>query len=147
MQEMQIDIWSFWGKAVVAVTTNGSVTRDGRAIPGRGTAKQAARRFPDMSIRLGGQLKLGGNHVCEILPGLVSFPVEETSFSLPDKRLIRQSALELKILADLRGWQQIVVPWPACGGGGLDRDEVRPLLIDLFDERFIVVSAPESISD
>lgn len=143
MQEQQTDIWSFWGRAVLAITTNGSVTRDGRSIPGRGVARAAAERFPELRQRLGALLASGGNHVYEILPGLVSFPVEETPFSPPDRRLIRRSAEELRQLADRQGWQRIVVPRPGCGGGGLHWQEVRPLVADLFDERFIVVAAPD----
>lgn len=139
MQEQQTDIWSYWGKAVLVITTNGSVTRDGHSIPGRGVAGDAATRFPELRMRLGTLLQTGGNHVYEILPGLVSFPVEETPYSLPDTRLIRQSAIELRQLADQRGWQMIVVPRPGCGGGGLNWQEVRPLLADLLDERFIIV--------
>lgn len=142
MQEHQADIWSYRGTAVLVITTNGSVTRDGRSIPGRGVAKAAAERFPELRMRLGALLQTGGNHVYEILPGLASFPVEETPFSQPDKRLIRRSAEELRQLADQQGWQRIIVPRPGCGGGGLDWQEVRLLLEDLFDERFIVVSAP-----
>ncbi len=141
MQEQQTDIWTFSGNAVIAITTNGSTTRDGRCIPGRGVAREAAERFPELRKRLGELLQGGGNHVYEIMPGLVSFPVEDTPFSQPDKRLIRQSAAELRQLADKHGWQLIVVPRPGCGGGGLNWQEVRPLLEDLFDERFIVVSA------
>lgn len=145
MREMELDIWSLWGTGVIVITTNGSVTRDGRAIPGRGVAGQAAGRFPEMRARLGEQLKAGGNHVYQIIPGLVSFPVEETPFSQPDKRLIRQSAEELRLLADQNDWQLIAVPRPGCGGGGLNWQEVRPLLEDLFDERFIVVTTAESL--
>lgn len=143
MHEQQTDIWSFWGKAVIAITTNGSTTRDGRSIPGKGVARQAAERFPELRQRLGTLLLAGGNHVYEIIPGLVSFPIEETPFSQPDKQLIRQSAKELRYLADLHGWQTIAVPRPGCGGGGLAWHEVRPLLEGLFDERFIVVMAPK----
>lgn len=143
MHEQQIDIWIFWGTAVIAITTNGSVTRDGHSIPGRGVARVAAERFPDLRHRLGRLLKAGGNHVYEILPGLVSFPVEDTPFSQPNKQLIRQSVEELRCLADQRDWKRIVVPRPGCGGGGLTWEEVRPLLEDLFDDRFIVVSAPD----
>lgn len=144
MIEQQTDIWSFYGRAVISITTNGSVTRDGRSIPGRGVARQAAERFPELRKRLGELLQTGGNHVHEIMPGLVSFPVEDTPFSQPDKRLIRQSAIELREMADKMGWQQIVVPRPGCGGGGLNWNEVRALLDDLFDDRFIVVSDPSS---
>ncbi len=144
MIELQADIWSFGEKAVIAITTNGSITGDGRTVPGRGVAKQAAEHFPEIRALLGAQIKAAGNHVHQILPGLVSFPVEETPYSQPDKKLIRQSAIELRQMADLKGWQQVVVPRPGCGGGGLSWLEVRPLLEDLFDDRFIVVSAPDS---
>ena len=144
MRELQQDIWFYQGQAVIVLTTNGSVTRDGRAIMGRGVARQAAARFPDLCSRLGALLQGGGNHVYEIQAGLVSFPVEETPFSLPDKRLIRRSAEELRSLADQAGWQLIVVPRPGCGGGGLAWEEVKPLLVGLFDERFIVLSAPKA---
>jgi hypothetical protein len=96
-----------------------------------------------MRALLGEQIMVGGNHVHQIIPGLVSFPVEETPFSQPDKRLIRQSADELRLLVDQIGWLKIIVPRPGCGGGGLSWQEVRPLLSDLFDDRFIVVSAPD----
>lgn len=144
MREAMVDIWSLWGEAVLAITTNGSRTRDGRAIPGRGVARQAFERFPDLPVQLGRLLQAGGNHVHQIIPGLVSFPVEDTPFSQPDRRLIRQSAAELRYLADQNGWQQIVVPRPGCGGGGLRWEEVRPILVELFDDRFIVVTTPDA---
>ncbi|WP_281185023.1 ADP-ribose-binding protein [Trichlorobacter lovleyi] len=143
MREMQVDIWSYQGQAVIAITTNGSLTRDGRAIMGKGVAKQAAERFPELRHQLGRLLQVRGNHVHEIMLGLVSFPVEETPYSLPELRLIRRSAEELRLLADQCGWTQVLVPRPGCGGGGMPWQEVRPLLEELFDDRFIVVSAPE----
>lgn len=141
MQERTADIWSFLGQAVIVVTTNGSLTRDGRAIPGRGVARQAAERFPELFKKLGVLLQTGGNHVHEIIPGLVSFPVEETPFSLPELGLIRRSAAELCALADQQGWVQVAVPRPGCGGGGMGWEEVRPVLEEYFDDRFIVVTA------
>lgn len=143
MREMQVDIWSYQGQAIIAITTNGSLTRDGRAIMGKGVAKQAAERFPELRSQLGRLLQVRGNHVHEILLGLVSFPVEETPFSLPELSLIRRSAEELRHLADQSGWRQVVVPRPGCGGGGMRWQEVKPVLEEYFDDRFIVVAAPE----
>lgn len=143
MREMQVDIWSYQGQAVIAITTNGSLTRDGRAIMGKGVAKQAAERFPELRHQLGRLLQVRGNHVHEIMPGLVSFPVEETPYSLPELRLIRRSAEELRLLTDQCGWTQVLVPRPGCGGGGMRWQEVQPVLEEFFDDRFIVVSAPE----
>ena len=144
MEEISGDLWDYQGRAILALTTNGSLSRDQRAILGRGCARQAGERFPDLAQRLGALLQQRGNHVHELGDGLVSFPVEETAWSLPDPRLIRRSAQELRELADRAGYQLILVPRPGCGYGGLSWPEVRPLLADLFDERFLVISAPEA---
>jgi hypothetical protein len=142
MEEIVGDLWDYQGRAVLALTTNGSLSRDHRAILGRGCARQAGERFPDLAKRLGVLLHEHGNHVHELGDNLVSFPVEETAWSLPDPRLIRRSAQELRALADYAGYQLILVPRPGCGFGGLNWPEVRPLLADLFDERFLVIAAP-----
>lgn len=134
------DIWEYVETAVIAVTTNGSVTKNGRAIFGRGVAKQAALRFPGLDEKLGSLLAGQGNHVFDLGCGIVSFPVEETPWSQPDLRLVARSAEELRALADSAGWRQIVVPRPGCGGGGLLWRDVRPLLEPWFDDRFVVIS-------
>lgn len=143
MREVAENIWDYLGQGIIAITTNGSLTRDNKAIPGRGVAGQAAERFPGLFSELGQRLRSSGNHVHLLSHGLVSFPVEETPWSQPDLRLIRRSAEELRSLADRHGWSVVLVPRPGCGGGGLRWDEVRPLLETCFDDRFIVVAAPE----
>ena len=143
MEEITGDLWDYQGRAMLALTTNGSLSRDHRAILGRGCARQAGERFPALAQRLGALLHVYGNHVHELGDNLVSFPVEESAWSLPDLRLIRRSAQELRALADSAGYKLILVPCPGCGYGGLSWQEVRPLLVDLFDERFLVISAPE----
>jgi len=142
MLEASGDIWEHLGRAVIAVTTSGSVTRDGKAVMGRGVACQAAQRFPGLAGVLGLLLKNAGNHVHPLGEGIVSFPVEESAWACPDLRLISRSARELRELADREGWEMVVVPRPGCGGGGLEWREVRPLLEEHFDGRFYVISAP-----
>lgn len=140
MRECVGDIWEYAARgARVAITTNGSQTRAGRAIFGRGVARQAAELNPELAETLGRLLAQQGNHVFDLGHGIVSFPVEETPWSLPDLRLIARSAQELRQLADLSGWQQIVVPRPGCGGGGLAWQDVKPLLEACFDDRFVVI--------
>jgi hypothetical protein len=136
------DIWEHHGKAVIAVTTSGSVARNGKAVMGRGVASQAAQRFPDFPLILGLLLKNDGNHVHQLGEGVVSFPVEESAWECPDLRLISRSARELRELADREGWKMVVVPRAGCGGGGLEWREVRPLLEEYFDDRFIVMTTP-----
>jgi hypothetical protein len=45
MLETLGDIWQFRDTAVIAITTNGAVAKNGRAVFGRGVAGQAAARF------------------------------------------------------------------------------------------------------
>ncbi len=136
------DIWEYRAGGIIVITTNGSLTRDGRAIFGRGVARQAAQRYPGLAEIVGRLLADGGNGVYCLGNGIATFPVEETPWSLPDPDIIARSARELRLLADRSGWMQIVVPRPGCGGGGLAWRDVRPLLAPWFDERFIVISQP-----
>ena len=140
MLEIEGEIWAYAAAGVIAITTNGSVAADGRAVFGRGVARQAALRNPMLAHKLGRLLKERGNHVFDLGDGIVSFPVEETPWSLPDLRIIARSALELRQLADFSGWDNIIVPRPGCGGGGLAWKNVKPLLEPWFDERFVVIT-------
>jgi len=133
------DLWDFYGHAVIAVTTCGQVDRRGEAVMLRGCARQSRERFPDLPKRLGSLLLKHGNHVFDLGDGLVSFPVEHDPYGIADPRLIEASCLELVALADLKGWTEIVVPRPGCGGGGLGWGEVRPILERIFDDRFRVI--------
>lgn len=143
MLEVVGDIWEYFDRGIpIAITTNGSLTRDGRAVIGRGVARQASFRFPDLAVHLGRLLAEKGNHVFDLPLGIVTFPVEETAWSQPDLRIIDRSARELRTLLDLAGWEQIVIPRPGCGGGGLLWRDVKPLLELSFDSRFTVISTP-----
>ncbi|KIH76504.1 hypothetical protein SAMN05660860_01611 [Geoalkalibacter ferrihydriticus] len=146
MHEITGNIWDFLDQAIIVVTTNCGVDRRGRAVIGRGCARQALEYFPDLAEHLGRLLQEQGARVHDLGKGLVSFPVEETAWSLPDLRLIRQSAQQLRDLADQQGWTKIVVPRPGCGGGGLDWHAVRPVLQEYFDERFYVISIVTRVS-
>jgi hypothetical protein len=140
MLETVGDIWEHADRgAIIVITTNASLTRDGRAVFGQGVAKQAALRFPGIADKLGRLLAEQGSHVFDLGCGIVSFPVEETAWSQPDLRIIARSAEELRELADRSGWQQVVVPRPGCGGGGLAWKDVQPLLAPWFDRRFTVI--------
>jgi hypothetical protein len=141
------DIWEYLGQGIIAVTTSGSLTRKGKAVMSRGVASQAVGRFPELPEVLGSLLQSGGNHVHPLGNGIVSFPVEESAWENPDLRLISRSAQELRVLADREGWEKVLVPRPGCGGGGLEWREVRPLLEEHFDARFVVMVAPALPSD
>lgn len=142
MRELCGEIWDYRENCIIAITTNGQVTKNGKAVMGRGVAAQAARMFPELPLLLGRRIRKNGNHVHYLGENIVSFPVEDSPFQVPDPRLIGRSACELLAMADQRGWCSIVVPRPGCGCGGLSWNEVRPLLENCFDDRFTVICAP-----
>lgn len=142
MREISGDIWEYRETAIVAITTNGQVGKNGRVAMGHGVAAQAARLFPELPVLLARRIAEAGNHVHYLGNRIVSFPVEHSPYQLPDPRLIERSARELVAMADERGWQSLIVPRPGCGGGGLSWGDVRPILEACFDGRFTVICAP-----
>ncbi len=100
-------------------------------------------RYPELLKTLGTLIRHHGNHVFDLGHQIVSFPVEEDPYQVPDMCLIDQSCRELVELADYKGWQKIVVPRPGCGGGGLEWSEVRTILLRHFDERFHIITVGE----
>jgi hypothetical protein len=60
-----------------------------------------------------------------------------------DLDLIGRSADELVALTTRYGWQTVVLPRPGCNNGKRDWEkEVRPILLPILDDRFLVVTAP-----
>ena len=113
------DIWEYGATGIIAITTNGSLTRDGRAVFGRGVAKQASLRYPGIAEKLGSLLAEKGNHAYYLGDGIVTFPVEETPWSLPDLRIIARSAQELRLLADRWGGKKLSYPAPVAAEAAL----------------------------
>jgi len=139
MKETCGDLWKYHGRMIIVVTTNGLTTKRGKALMGHGCAGQAGERFPDLADRLGASIATAGNHVAYLGNGIVSFPVEHTPYEAPDMRLIARSTRELVSLTDSMGWEEVALPRPGCGGGGLEWKEVKPVLERYLDDRFLVV--------
>jgi hypothetical protein len=145
MIEATNDLWLTPADAR-CITTNGTVKPNGRAVMGRGCAKQATERYFAMQLTLGTAIKLYGNHVliidphCDGIP-LVSFPVKYEWSERADLDLIARSAHELVALTAVQGWTAVVLPRPGCGNGKRHwESEVRPILQPLLDDRFTVVT-------
>ncbi len=144
MREIIGDLWKEHADgAVVAITTNGMLTKAGKAVMPRGCARQARDRFPDLPQILGEQLLNHGRHVFDLGRRIVSFPVEVDPYRNPELEIIEESCRELVELADYKGWHKVVVPRPGCGGGGLEWAVVRPVLQRYFDGRFYVITVQE----
>ena len=150
MRDIHGDLWGFadYGFAdVVVVTTNGSINRHDQAVMGRGCAKQAAERFPEIRERLALLIRRHGNrpfiirrHCDPSNFTLVSMPVKHQFFQKADPALIVSSAELLVEMADNHKWQSIVLPRAGCGNGHLHWEGVKPLLAAILDDRFTAVT-------
>lgn len=155
MNEIYGDIWDIvdsGGWDALAITTNGYVRKDGRATMGRGIAKEAADRFPELPGQLGQAIRNFGNKV-HVFSGyapydLVSFPVKpafgpngELGWKTKaDMDLVVESLESLVYYADRYDWLNVILPRPGVGNGGLKWAEVKPLLESRLDDRFSVVT-------
>jgi hypothetical protein len=145
MRELTVNLWSVSADLLV-ITTNGYVTKRGAAVMGRGCAKEAKDRYPDLPHKLGSFLERYGNRamLLGIYDGseLCSFPVKKHWRDYADLSLILRSTHQLLKIVDRYGYERVVLPRPGCGNGGLLWSAVKPVIDPLLDDRFTVVSYP-----
>jgi len=143
------DLWSEeYDRCWRVITTNGFVKRNGQVVMGRGCAREAATRHPDLPLRLGRLLKRYGNRMFVFRRyRLITFPVKHNWWEKADKELITRSARELYELAV--GWsgEVFILPRPGCGNGGLRWSEVGPLLSFLPDNVWVITREQEEGKD
>jgi len=141
MIEIQGNLWDFYGRSHthVVITTNGYVTKDDRAVMGRGCARQAADRWPHLPAELGSLLKTYGNKVCLLSPVIFTFPVKHHWKERADLKLIASSAEQLVLHTMPDPTLTMVLPRPGCGNGGLHWDQVRPVLAPILGDQFLVI--------
>ncbi len=144
MKEIVGDIWDFHeqGKWIV-ITTNGTIKANGELVMGKGIALQARQRYPDIPKTLGSYIKEYGTRVAlDGQHGLIFFPTKYDWRKASDLKLIEVSACELTEQLELvKGYPTpIYMPRPGCGNGGLNWEDVKPVLEKYLDDRFVVVS-------
>lgn len=152
MEEVTGNLWSYMPDAHARViTTNGSVKQNGEAIMGKGSALEAALRYPLLPRHLGRRLRSHKNHVSVFKKGfwegldfdLVTFPTKKIWHENSDIDLIFRSACELADEADYHGWGTVILPRPGCGAGNLNWKEVRSTIRGILDHRFYVITFDE----
>lgn len=154
MIEVKGDLWSF-DATYRCITTNGELKNNGRAVMGRGCALEAKEKYPDIDKILGDMIRVFGNHVHELgwaeegvgffAEDVLSFPVKYNWSDPADIKLIERSANELfEFIEDRQEAYDnkitCVIPRPGCGYGGLNWEDVKPVLEPYFDDRFYVIT-------
>lgn len=154
MIEVFGDLWTFKPEAghvdARVIATNG-VVNNGKAVMGRGSALEAALRFPGIEFNLGELIKNKGNRVHVVGErldlknwSLVSFPTKNDWRENSDLTLIQKSAVQLLDLANKHEWTVVVMPRIGAGAGNLRWDDVKRRIRGLLDDRFYVITfAPD----
>lgn len=71
---------------------------------------------------------------------IFSFPTKNHWREDSDLALVEQSARELLAQVGKLGLDSVVIPWPGCGLGRLDKGTVRGVIAPILDDRFYVIS-------
>lgn len=123
------------------VLTNGEIKINGENIMGGGIARQVSEAYPWFPAELGEKLKLFGNQVF-IFPDIkwFSFPTKDKVRFRSDIMLIRNSCEQLCNLLDTFDINEVYLPRPGCGLGGLTWEQVKPRIEGLLDDRVNIIT-------
>lgn len=134
----------------VCVTTNGVVKSNGQAVMGAGIAKQADQLF-NLSTQLGKYLNQYGNRAfnmgvfqanrigCCVNFFILTLPTKHDWRNGSDINLIIQSCNQLVEMCNKFGINKCYLTPPGCGCGKLNWLEVKPIIAQILDNRFVVV--------
>lgn len=150
MRVVHGDLWDYWEKGhTVVVPTNLFVSPRGKAVLGRGVAKQASNKFPGLEFRYGKSVQGGTPLVFYQDIRLLMFPVKPARgeegvpgfMAKADIHLIRDGVRRLK-----EKWHHGPVAMPAvgCGFGELQFKDVFPIINELPDH-FTLVLRDETV--
>jgi hypothetical protein len=140
MKEVFGDLWEFDG--INAITTNGFVKRDRTCVMGRGCARQAAVKFPELPRKLASSISAEGNHVFYFPEHrLITFPVKHYWWEPADSGLIERSARELLKIIEVKKIKEAVYLPPGCGNGRLKWEDVKKILSPILkSDQFHIVT-------
>lgn len=142
MQLERGNMWSvFFNTDIFMITTNPIIKKDGSVVMGRGIALEAKTRYPTLPYDFGkalktcfvdyGQCYVGCIDKYEETP-ICYFMVKSHWAERADLDIIKQSVFCLKN-SPMINCNRIDLNFPGIGNGGLPREQVLPLLVDLPD--------------
>lgn len=148
MKEVFGDAWELMKNYdVLCITTNGMVKKNGECVMGRGIAAQFKARYPFGPKILGDKIKANGNIVQPIIWNdeitFMAFPTKHHWTQQSDPELIYFSACALAQKARAMPDKLFLLPRPGCSNGGLNWQDVKPL-IDFLPDNIHVISYSNS---
>ncbi len=148
MIEISGNIWDYHKKGFpIVITTNGTINSYGKAVMGRGVALEAKQLYPELPKHLAIRLKKYGNTVFWFNTyKLFTLPVKHNWWEKADFKLVVKS---VKLLVEFvnafrgqqcEGFSKIYMVRPGCSNGKRDWErDIKPLLKDVLDDRFVIV--------
>lgn len=136
------NMWDMWGNTdLFLITTNPITRKDGAAVMGRGIAKEAATKFPEIQRSFGQLLESQDNRphnncdwICTIDGQDVGyFMVKRHWAAKAELPIIEASVDNLWKWIEELAWERIDLNFPGIGNGGLDRELVLPIIQQLSD--------------
>jgi len=147
MKEIFGNLWDFYKKPgfQVCITTNGFIKNNGRAVMGRGSAREAVDRIPDVDILLAEHIRSFGNAVGFLTTDppykLLVFPVKHNWWEMGNMNLILASAHQLFDISTRTPEVIYILGRPGCNNGRLEwngEDGVRNLISFLPDNVHVI---------
>lgn len=152
MQLSLYNIWAYRRERIVArgpnniwmgIPTNCYVSQaTGKAVMGRGIAKQAVEKYPGIDVLLGALLQKHGPQIHMLYYGLFSIPVKDYWMSPASLDIIAESVTRLNTLASSWAHLEFLIPLLGCGNGLKDPLDVCPLLQPLPDNVTLCINEP-----
>jgi len=157
MKETHGDLWDFHKRGNwVCIPVNGTVTKSGAAVMGRGVALQATQKYPNLRTRWGATRTKQHQEFQDRHPHLavyadirlIMFPVKHDWHETADYKLIELAARELMLYGTFdRAIKERVIgvglPRVGCGNGRLDWAKVRPILNHFLDDAYTIIHMSE----
>jgi len=142
MKEVTGNLWDYtqWPSEQFfrCITTNGTVKKDRTVVMGRGCAFEAKKAHPGIEATLGKMVTKAGNIVHYLGHAIYSFPVKHNWHEKADLDLIKQSAQQLKQIADANPTLHFILPRPGCGNGQRQWEDVKPVIEFLPDNVLVI---------
>lgn len=108
---------------------------EGEAVMKSGIALDASKKYPSLPGDLGRVLTSRGNHVHEIRPGMLSFPVKQYEWQAIQIPIVARSANELK---ELVGDKKTLLPRPHLTPNDPPWEKIAEALGELPDNIIVV---------